>query len=135
MDHFKAKKIGGFFIFMAAFAGIGAIVMLLWNALIPGIIGWTAISYWQAIGLMLLSRLLLGGFGRFHGRFGGHFGHNALHDHHKRFHEMRDKMQTMSREEKKEYILRRMATCNPYNMEETQPQENNGEENKDNPSA
>ena len=39
------------------------IVMLLWNMLIPVIFGLKAISYLQAIGLFLLSRILFGNFG------------------------------------------------------------------------
>lgn len=45
-----------------------AIVMLLWNALLPGIFKFSTISFWQAAGLLLLSRLLFGGRGR---GFGG----------------------------------------------------------------
>jgi hypothetical protein len=43
------------------------VVMSLWNWLIPGIIGWKAIDFWQALGLLVLSRILFGGF---RGRFG-----------------------------------------------------------------
>ncbi|MCU7502994.1 MAG: hypothetical protein HF314_07965 [Ignavibacteria bacterium] len=43
---------------------ITLILMLLWNALLPAIFGITSITYWQALGLFLLSRLLFGGFGR-----------------------------------------------------------------------
>lgn len=37
-------------------------VMWLWNRLMPGIFGLHAISFWQALGLLVLSRLLFGGF-------------------------------------------------------------------------
>ncbi len=50
-------------IFIAVAAAVVAIIMLLWNTLIPSIIGWSAINYWQAAGLFILSKLLLGGFG------------------------------------------------------------------------
>ena len=43
-------------------AVIVAAIMLLWNYLIPSIIGWTTINYWQALGLFVLTRLLFGGF-------------------------------------------------------------------------
>ena len=36
---------------------------LLWNALLPAIFSLPAISYWQALGLLLLSRVLFGRFG------------------------------------------------------------------------
>jgi hypothetical protein len=44
---------------------VSAIVMLLWNWLMPGLFGLPSITYWQALGLLLLCKLL---FGRFHGR-------------------------------------------------------------------
>jgi len=48
----------------AAFIVIGgAIVMTLWNWLLPPLFGWRTISVWQAIGLLALGRILFGGFG------------------------------------------------------------------------
>ena len=41
----------------------GYMIMFLWNWLIPEIFGLTTITFWQAIGLALLSKLLFGGFG------------------------------------------------------------------------
>jgi Ca2+/H+ antiporter, TMEM165/GDT1 family len=40
----------------------GWIVMHLWNWLVPGIIGWRQITFWQALGILLLCRILFGGF-------------------------------------------------------------------------
>ena len=42
----------------------GEIVMWLWNWLLPGLFGWRMISFWQALGLLALCRILFGGFGR-----------------------------------------------------------------------
>lgn len=63
-----------FLVFGALFIVLtGLVVMSLWNALLPEILGVKAISFGQAIGIMLLSRLLFGGFGG--GGFkGGRFG-------------------------------------------------------------
>jgi hypothetical protein len=45
------------------FVGVsGLAVMTLWNALLPAILGVSVITFGQAIGLMVLSRLLFGGF-------------------------------------------------------------------------
>ena len=41
----------------------GEIVMQLWNWLLPPLFGWREITFWQALGLMALSRILVGGFG------------------------------------------------------------------------
>ena len=47
-------------------------VMALWNWVVPAVIGWKAIDFWQALALVCLSRLLFGfrlGFGhRMHWR-------------------------------------------------------------------
>ena len=48
---------------VALFFAVGGTVMLLWNWLIPVIFGLKAITYFQALGLFLLSRILLGSFG------------------------------------------------------------------------
>ena len=55
------------FILVAAVV-LGFVVKSLWNALMPGIFGWHLITFWQALGLLLLSKLPLGGF---HPRGGG----------------------------------------------------------------
>ena len=59
-----------FALFVVLAIGIaGAVVMSLWNWLLPDLFGWNAIGFWQAIGLLVLSRILLGGWrgGRGHG--------------------------------------------------------------------
>jgi len=43
---------------------LGFIVKNLWNVLIPPIFGWHMITFWQAIGLLILSKILFGGFHR-----------------------------------------------------------------------
>lgn len=40
---------------------LGFIIMQLWNGLVPALFGGPVIGYWQAIGLLLLSRILLAG--------------------------------------------------------------------------
>ena len=41
----------------------GTIVRLLWNWLLPPLFGWPAVTFWQALGLLALCRILFGGFG------------------------------------------------------------------------
>ena len=40
----------------------GAGVMVLWNLLLPGLFGWPVVGFWQALGLLVLSRVLFGGW-------------------------------------------------------------------------
>ena len=46
----------------------GFIVMSLWNWLVPALFGGKLITFWQALGVLILSRLLFGGFSRHGGR-------------------------------------------------------------------
>ena len=41
----------------------GELVLLLWNWLLPPLFGWREITFWQALGMLLLCRILFGGFG------------------------------------------------------------------------
>ena len=42
----------------------GAIVMGLWNWLLPALFDGPRITFWQAVGILALCRILFGGFGR-----------------------------------------------------------------------
>jgi len=55
---------------VVAIAALGAVVMGLWNWLLPGLFGWPVIGFWQALGLLVLSKILLGGLARGPGRHG-----------------------------------------------------------------
>jgi hypothetical protein len=50
----------GFLLFIAIG---GEVVMHLWNWLLPPLFGWRQITFWQALGLLALCRILFGGFG------------------------------------------------------------------------
>jgi hypothetical protein len=41
----------------------GEVVMHLWNWNLPALFGWPQITFWQALGLFALCRILFGGFG------------------------------------------------------------------------
>ncbi|SRR6266508_5357976 len=43
-----------------AFIG-GEVVKLLWNWLVPPLFGWREVTFWQALGLLALCRILFGG--------------------------------------------------------------------------
>lgn len=52
---------------MAVVALLGGLVMWLWNWLMPNIFSLPELTFWQAVGLLVLCRLLVGNIG-----FGGH---------------------------------------------------------------
>lgn len=93
----KGKKAAFFALHIILWVGVLAIyiaiIMWLWNWLVPDITGWSDISYLQALGLFALSHLLGGTL--FHGGRGKHrFG---------------DKRHKMSREERREFFRRHLS--------------------------
>ena len=48
----------------------GTIVQALWNWLAPALFGWREVTFWQAVGLLAICRILFGGLGRHGGRGG-----------------------------------------------------------------
>ena len=92
-------------IFLAVFAAAAALVMLLWNALIPVIIGWSAVTFWQAAGLIVLCRLLLGGFGFM--KNGAFFPGRPRPDREK-MEKIHQRFRSMDPDERREFIRRRM---------------------------
>lgn len=86
--------------FLAVAAGFSAVVMLLWNWLMPAIFGLVTINFWQALGILVLARILFGSFGGKKMGMGGMMPHN----HHNPMH---DKWKKMTPEQQKEFIERR----------------------------
>jgi len=63
----KAFKV--FFAVIAAIVFVllfGYVIMWLWNWLMPEIFGLVEVSYWQAVGLLALAKILFGSFGGNH---------------------------------------------------------------------
>ena len=54
-------------LFLAVF---GFLFMTLWNWLMPALFGLRLITFWQALGLLILSKILFGGFRGRYGRRG-----------------------------------------------------------------
>ena len=67
----------GAFLGLALAAVFGGVLMFLWNYVMPGVFHLPAITFWQAVALLVLARLLTGRIG--HGRHGRpwfrHHGH------------------------------------------------------------
>ncbi len=49
---------------IAVFLALGGwVVSALWNWLLPPLFGWHTLTFWQALGLLALCRILFGGLG------------------------------------------------------------------------
>lgn len=93
-----------------AFAVVGLfllslVVMLLWNAVVPDVFRGPVLSYWQAVGLLLLSHLLLRGWSPW--RHGNGWRHDRWR---KRFEE---KLAAMTPEEREKFRAEWRHRCGP----------------------
>jgi hypothetical protein len=68
--HWGKIAAGAVALALVAAAVLGFAVMGLWNWLVPSIFGGKAIGFWQALGLLVLARILVGGFRGGPGRHG-----------------------------------------------------------------
>jgi hypothetical protein len=89
-----------FVLVLAVLAVVGVVVMLLWNALVPALFRGPALQYWQALGLLILSRLLFGGL-RGRGGWHGHWRGRML----------RERWEQMTPEERARLRERIMSRC------------------------
>jgi hypothetical protein len=104
MKSYRVWKVlkGIVFVVVVAVA-LGFVVRELWNSLVPGLFHGPLITYWQALGLFVLSKILFGGFHRHGGGGGGRWRQ-----------EMREKWEQMSPEEREKLragMGRRGAWC------------------------
>lgn len=90
-----------FFFFPLLLFVLSAVVMFLWNSILPEVVHVEKISYLQAVGLLILSRILFGGF-RFAGRGRPGFGPRP---------HMREKWMNMSEEERMKFRQEWRSRC------------------------
>jgi hypothetical protein len=90
---------------LAAVALFGFAVQNLWNWLIPAIVGWHAISFWQAVGILVLCKILFGGF---RGRGGG------MHWRHR----IGERWEKMTPEEREKFSQALRSRCGVFQPEE-----------------
>ena len=94
---------------MLAFVAIGGeIVMQLWNWLLPPLFKLPAITFWEALGILVLSRILFGGFG-FHG--GGHRSNLRRRMDDRMADRMADRWHGMTPEERERFRQRMRERC------------------------
>jgi hypothetical protein len=101
---FWIRKIFMFLVLGAAAVMLfGFIVMNLWNAILPQVIHVSAISFWQAVGLLVLSKILFGGF---RGGWGG--GRARWKD------KMQDKWKNMTPEQRDQFKQEWRNRCSTW---------------------
>jgi hypothetical protein len=62
MRRHRILRILRFALFAVSFVTVFSfVVMRLWNWLMPAVFGWHIITFWQAVGLLVLSKILFGG--------------------------------------------------------------------------
>ena len=114
MHHRGRHAAKGLFM-LAALAALGAVVMWLWNTVMPGLFaGSQQIDYWRALGLLVLCRILFGGFRG----YGGWQGRQRW-----------QQWQAMTQEEREQLRMQRgFGRCRPGNPGNTGNAGNPGKE-------
>ncbi len=84
-------------------AALGWVVMALWNWLLPELFGIREIGYVQAMGVLLLSKILFGGFRRHCG------GHHKWHQH---------RLENMTPEERERFKSGMSGCCGASKQED-----------------
>jgi len=93
----------------ALVAGVSFLVMHLWNTLIPDIFGLREITFWEALGLLVLSKILFGGFRPGYRRGRHSWRQRAA---------LRKRWMNMSEEERANFRKRWKEKCGPMGSEE-----------------
>lgn len=109
---FWLKKIALFVVLAPLFVvAFGYVVMALWNFTMPGIFGVSTITFWQAIALLLLSKILFSGF---------HGGKGYRHDHPRSTY-WKQHWKSMTEEERAQYRERWRRWCDTRPSESAPP--------------
>jgi hypothetical protein len=105
--HWGKLAAGAVVLALVAGTVLGFAVMGLWNWLVPSLFGGKAIGFWQAVGLLVLTRILFGGF-----RGGpGRHGHGR--------HRMMERWEQMAPEERDRFREGLRAGCGHRRREDT----------------
>ena len=91
---------------LIAMAALSVVVMVLWNAVIPSLFNGPSVTFWQAVGLLLLSHILLRGWGPW--RHGNGWKGDRWR---RRFEE---KLAAMTPEEREKFRQEWKQRCGPY---------------------
>jgi hypothetical protein len=97
------------FLVAVAIAVFGFLLMELWNHLMPAIFGLHAVSYWQALGLLVLSKVLFGSIGG-RGRSMGHWRQRMI-----------ERWEQMTPEEREKFRTGLRRGCGPFDRTPAAP--------------
>ena len=112
------KCIGFAVLTVLAILGFGYVFMLLWNWLMPAIFGLGVITYCQGIGLLVLGKMLFGGFRSKWGR-SGCCGHGRCGSGYGWKNRWEEKMMNMTPEEREKFKMKMKERCG-YGGEEAE---------------
>jgi uncharacterized membrane protein len=87
----------------------GYVVMSLWNWLMPGLFGLRMITFWQALGLLVLFKILFGGLHR-HGGPGRHWRRRMM-----------ERWEQMTPEEREKFRQGMRGHCGDFRPPEAAP--------------
>ena len=108
MRHHRIARIFKFVLFAAlAVAAFSFVVMSLWNWLLPALFGVARITYWQAVGILVLSKILFGGV-RGRGGPGGFWRRRMM-----------ERWAQMTPEEREKFRAGLRGRCGPFAPPET----------------
>ncbi|MEY2414508.1 MAG: hypothetical protein QOD84_3114 [Acidobacteriaceae bacterium] len=110
MKKYRMLRALKFFLFAVLFVTVfGFVVMSLWNWLMPALFGWHVINFWQGVGLLVLCKILFGGF---RGRRGG-----PVHWRHR----MSERWEKMTPEERDKFRQAMRGRCGPFGRSAAEP--------------
>jgi len=99
-----------FVLFAALFLAVFSfVVMNLWNWLMPTLFGWRLITFWQAMGVLILSKILFGGL---RGRSGRHLFWR---------HRMMERWEQMTPEEREKFRQGVRGRCGSFGRPASEP--------------
>jgi hypothetical protein len=108
--HFWLKKIIGFSLLaIGGIALVNFILMTLWNQVLTVVVPVGMVSFWQSLGILILSKILFGGF---KGGYGNHRGGKWKK-------EMAEKWHTMTPEEREKIKEEWRSRCRVWKKSDT----------------
>ena len=98
---------------VAFVAVFGLALMELWNWLMPALFGWRTITFWQGLGLFILSKILFGGF---RGPAGG-----GMYSRRRVMGRIVERWERMTPEEREKFRAGLRGRCGPFEPRDPKP--------------